>query len=429
MLFPLNGDGVGTIPVTVYPVEPDALADVWTGGITVTGAEQNADEVYKYVTNNFESDEFVIPAGSTDQEAATILYTALSAAASSSKILMAPNGPPPVTPDFPFVTIWKGESAGDINLSIEGTANGLTFAITDAVGPGVNPDGDVTTALAQMGDVWESIIVNCFSRVLDDGNLDLIQTFGETRWGPLVRKPLTSWTGDNRVAVGDQVTSSDSRKDDRIQGTIPDPGSNELPVKIAARAIARIAVIADDNPPQDYRGAQATGLVPGADGVQWTYVERDLAVTSGQSTIKKVDTVVALEDTVTYYHPSGDPLPAYRYLVDIVKLQTILFSLDGIFSAQEWVGSPLIPDNQPTTNKTAKKPKDAVAAISKMVDELGLAAIISDPAFAKTTISAEIDGTNPNRLNVEFSVLLSGNINIIDITANFGFHFGTAPLV
>jgi hypothetical protein len=131
---------------------------------------------------------------------------------------------------------------------------------------------------------------------------------------------------------------------------------------------------------------------------------------------------------VTFYHPDGDPTPAYRYVVDVVKLQNILFNLDLIFATAEWDGAPLIPDDQPTANRSAKKPKNAVAAVASMVDRLGLEAIISDPTTAKASISAEINGSNPKRLDLEFTVQLSGNTNIISVDFNFGFFFGTSPV-
>lgn len=430
MLFPLNGDGVGTVPVTVYPVEAtDVLTHKPTGDILVAG-DQDATETYKFVTNNFEGDEFSIPSGTLALDVAILLHQQLVAASAANKILItSSDAEPTVTPTFTIEDIWSGETAAkQLNLELVGTASGAVVTITQPFSLGPNPDGDVTPALAQVGGIWESLIVNCFDRT-ESENMDVIQSFGEGRWGPLVRRPLTSWTGDNTASAVTQSATSDDRMSDRVSGNFPDPGSNEVGCKIAARSVARMAVIADNNPPQDYRGATASGLVTGDDDVQWTYVERDVAVKSGQSTILKVDDTVRMEDTVTYYHPSGDPLPAYRYAVDIVKLQNIIFNMNLIFEEQQWKGAPLIPDDQATVNKTAKKPKDAKAAISRMIDQLALQAIISDPEFAKSTIVAVINSMNPNRLDITFSVLLSGNINITNIDFNFGFFFGSAPLV
>ena len=205
--------------------------------------------------------------------------------------------------------------------------------------------------------------------------------------------------------------------------------SNDLPFVVAARQLARIAPLANNNPAHDYGSQDATGLTPGADGDQWTYLDRDEAVKKGSSTTEVKDGVINISDTVTFYHPSGDPIPAYRFVVDIVKLQNIIFNLDLIFATKAWDGAPLIPDDQATVNRDAKKPKTAVAAVASMLDSLGLNALISDPETAKANTMAAINDQNPKRLDVVTTVQLSGNTNIISATLEFGFFFGGQAVV
>ena len=288
----------------------------------------------------------------------------------------------------------------------------------------MNPDIDA--ALAQIGEVWESMVMNCLD-IADTTTLDKYSAFGEGRWNPLVRKPLVVFTGNNEVDVATSITVSDARKTDRTNGQLVAPGSNDLPFVTAARQLARIVKLANTNPPHDYGSQQATGLTPGADGVQWTYSQRDAAVKGGSSTIKSKDGVVNVDDVVTFYHPTGDPTPAYRFLVDIVKLQNIIYNINLIFDTPEWDGAPLLPDADPTVNPDAKKPKDAVAAVAALLDNLGLNAIISDPATAKANTFAEIDAQNAKRLNLQVTLALSGNTNQKAIDLNFGFF--TPPLV
>jgi len=272
------------------------------------------------------------------------------------------------------------------------------------------------------------MFLNCMD-VADTATLGKFATFGEGRWGALTRKPMIAFTGNLATTVSAAIAVPDARKTDRTNGQLVAPGSNDLPFVVAARELARIVAVANNNPPRDYGSQDATGLTPGTDGEQWDYLERDQAVKAGSSTIEVKDGVINLSDTVTFYHPDGDPTPAYRFVADIVKLQNIIFNLNLIFATPEWDGAPLIPDDQPTINRDAKKPKSAVAAVASLVDSLGLNAIISDPKTAKTTIVAEIDAGNPKRLNVALTVQLSGNTNIISVDLNFGFFFGTPQIV
>lgn len=423
-LFPVNGDGVGTIPVTVYPLEDDGSGVVATGDITPSVAATVAAS-YLVRVNNIDSEAFVISVGDTVADVVTAATAAINAVLEMPVI--AEDATPGTSTKVGLTSKWKGVSANDIVVEVVGsTTAGNSFAITQPVGGLVNPDID--DALAQVGDVWETMFLNCLD-IADTVTLDKYSVFGEGRWGALTRKPMIAFTGNTEATVATAITVPDARKTDRTNSQLVAPGSKDLPPVVAARELARIVKVANNNPPQDYGSQDATNLVPGTDGEQWNYAQRDQAVKAGSSTVEVKDGVINLSDTVTFYHPTGDPIPAYRFVCDIVKLQNILFNFNLIFATAEWDGAPLIPDNQPTVNRSAKKPKTAVAAVASLLDSLGLNAIISDPETAKANTFAEIDSQNPKRLNLVTTVQLSGNTNIISVDLEFGFFFGTPTVV
>jgi phage tail sheath gpL-like len=419
-LLPLNGDGVGTIPVTVYPLEDDGSGVAAAGDITPVVAQTEAAS-YVVRVNNIDSEAFVINVGDTVADVVTAMTEAVNA------VLDMPVVATDSVTKCDLAAKWAGTSSNQLVVEVVGsTTAGTTFTVTQPTGGLINPDVD--DALNQIGDVWETMVLNCME-VADTQSLDKYQTFGEGRWGALTKKPLIVFSGNIATTVTNATTISDARKTDRINGQLVAPGSNDLPFVVAARQLARIAPIANNNPPHDYGSLQATGLNPGPDVDQWLYNERDEAIKKGSSTIEVKDGVINLSDIVTFYHPTGDPIPAYRYVVDIVKLQNIIFNVNLIFNNPDWDGAPLIPDDQPTINRTAKKPKMAVAAVNSLIDSLGLNAIISDPATAKKETVAVISDQNPKRLDVSMTVQLSGNVNIISIDLNWGFYFGVQPIV
>ena len=419
-LLPVNGDGVGTIPVTIYPMVDDGSGVASAGDITPSGAATEA-AAYIVRVNNIDSEEFVISVGDTVAAMVTAMTAAINA------VLDMPIIASDDTTEVGVASKWAGTSANDLAIEMVGsTTAGVSFAVTQPVGGLVNPD--VGDALTQVGNVWETMVLNCLD-IADTTTLDAYTTFGEGRWGALVRKPLVVLTGNTATSVTAATAISDARPTDRVNAQLVAPGSADLPFIVAARQLARIAAVANNNPPHDYGSQDATGLTPGADGDQWTFADRDSAIKKGSSSVEVKDGVVNISDVVTFYHPTGDPLPAYRYVVDIVKLQNIIFNLDLIFAASEWNGAPLLPDDQPTVNRTAKKPKAAVAAVCSLIDSLGLNAIISDPVAAKAATFAQINEQNPKRLDVSTTVQLSGNTNIISVDLNFGFFFGTATVV
>ena len=419
-LLPVNGDGVGSVPVTVYPLEDDGAAITASGDITpsvTTAALSN----YNIVVNGIPSAAFTVEAG-----AAVADVTAAITAAINSTLEL----PVVATDNTTAVAIdakWGGASGNAITVEVAGaTDKGVTYAVTQPTGGATNPD--VQDALDQVGNVWETLFINAMEST-DTATLDKFAAFGEGRWGVLTRKPMVAFVGNTEADVTTATAVTDARATDRTNSQLVAPGSANLPFVVAARAVARIAPISNNNAPQDYARQRLTGITPGTDAQQWTYPQRDQAVKAGSSTVDVVDNVVNLADTVTFYHPAGDPLPAYRYVNDIVKLQNIIFNVDLIFNTAAWDGAPLIPDDQPTVNATAKKPKMATGALGALWDSLALNAIISDADFAKDNTRANINESNPKRLDIAATFKLSGNANIISTDLNFGFFFGQAAIV
>lgn len=416
-LLPANGDGVGTIPVTVYPLQDATGAAAATGSIAPVGTATKAGQVEIFL-NRIRS-VFAVAVG--DNPAAIVAKIVAAVSAQLDNPVTAVNN---AGTSADFTSKWQGSSANGIIISIVEPGDlGVTFGITEMSGGLVNPS--ISGALAQVGNIWETRVVNCFEST-DTTILDALQTFNEGRWLPLSGMPLTSFSGTTETDVNTAIAVPDARKTDRTNVQIPLPGSENLPLQIAARAVARVASRSQNSPAFDYATLTLTGLTPGSDAQQWDYLQRDQAVKGGSSTIEVVDGIAELSDTVTYYHPSGDPTPAYRYVVDINKVMQILFNVNVRYKQDDWNGAPLIPDDQDTVNPDAKQPKMATADTAAIIDNAAAAAILSDPATAKGTIVSVISSMNPKRLEQSFTVQISGNSNIISIDFNFGFFFGSA---
>lgn len=419
-LLPDNGDGIGTIPMTIYPLVDDVSGAPSTGNI-LPGGTQTEDASYIVRVSNVDSLPFVIAAG---DNVATIA-AAITAAVNGS--INMPVTATDNTTDVDLVSKWEGTSANVMFTEIIGTTTaGTTFTITQQVGGLVNPD--VQAALDQVGDVWETMFLNCLTTT-DATALNAFSAFGEGRWGSLVRKPCVVFTGTITTDATDAILVPEGRKTDRTNSQLVEPGGADLPCVVAASQLARIVVVANEVPAHDYGFQRADGLTPGADADQWLYPDRNLAVKGGSSTIEVKNGVVTVSDVVTFYHPDGDPAPPYRFVKNIVKLQNVIFNIDLEFAQTKWDGAPLIPNSQPVTEPTAKKPKDWIAAAAAIIDNLGLQAIISDPESSKAGLQAEINGSNPDRLDACFPVSVSGNTNIKSIDLKWGYFFGGSTAV
>ena len=413
-IFPRSGGGVGNIPVTIYPIIDGTTA---SSGIIAVVANPTESESYQVDVNGIRSATFVINVGDTYVPVVAAMVEAINSTL-EMPVIAVDNG----TIDLQLTSKWKGTSANNLIVSVVGsTTAGNTFAVTQLTGGLVNPS--VQPALDQFGNVWETMVLNCLETT-DSTAMTAFNNFGEGRWGALVRKPLIVFSGTNEASVSAAIVVPESRKTERVNSQLPAPGSINLPFVIAASQLSEIVLVANNNPPHDYGSQDASGLIPGADGLQWTYTQREQAVKAGSSTIEVKDGVVNISDVVTFYHPTGDTEPLYRFVVDIVKIQNILFNIDFEFARPEWDGAPLIPDNQASSNPSAKKPKSAKAVIASIIDSLASEAIISDPDVAKKSIQAGIDSGNSKRLNIAVSVSVSGNTNVKSIDLNLGFLLG-----
>ena len=422
-LLPANGDGVGDIPVTIYPLVPPG-DNVAAGDITPSGTQTKTQKYY-IVVNNIRSLPITMV---KDDTVADFIAAAITAV---NGILDMPVTASDGTTKLDLTANFAGEVGDGIRFTVEGPVDAeMTFAYTQATGG--SDTADITNALSAIGNVWETHLVNgnLYNTAAD---LDEYSTYNEGRWDPEVRKPLKVYTGTNESTLATVTAVTDARKTDRTNVILTNPGwsaaakvgYNDLPIVIAADQVRRIAKLANADPPHDYGSQRCPRLTPGADSAQWTSSQRQTAVLAGTSTVEVKDGVVNISDVVTCYHPTGEEPPAYRYDVDLEKIATMIYNTDLIFNNSDWDGAPLVPDNQAVKNPSAKKPKAAKAAIDALFDRAALDAIISDPDFAKENSSAGIDGTNPKRLNVKMVFKLSGNANVVSIDLNFGFHYGT----
>lgn len=318
---------------------------------------------------------------------------------------------------------WKGVSGNSILIEVIGESLGVSFAITQMTGGLVNPS--VQPALDAVGETWATMLLNCLN-IEDTVALDAYQTWGEGRWGDIPKKPAVVFTGNTIADMTAATAVCSTRRTDRINSQLVAPGSVNMPFVVAARQLARIAKIANNTPAVSYQAQRATGIIPGTDAQQWDNTKRDQAIKLGSSTIEVKDSVVNLADIVTFYRPTGEEPPAYRKVVNIVKLQNISYNFQLEFAKQEWAAAPLVTDDDPVVLPEARKPKDAKTKANAILVELGKQAIITNVAAAKARTDAKINSQDPDRLDITVEPQLSGNTDRKGVEIKFGFYFGGA---
>lgn len=405
-LFPTAG-AMATFLVSIIPVKKGESGFAVASGSVVVSGEATA-AVSGILSIGGLDVQIAVAKGATAEQVATEIETAVNAEL---------NRPITAAAEEATVTLtarWSGALGNRISLSWSGNAPGLTFALTNFEGGAGVPAVDA--ALASIGEIWETFVLDTYDYKTADGGasllLDVYQTWGEGRWSVLEKKPaLVAHGCTDDYATRTAVT--DSRPSDRINFLIESVGSPELPFVVGARGLLDILTTADSNPAQDYKGTFG-GLKRGTDEQQESYTVRNQAVQKGASTNIASGSVAEINDTVTFYHPAGGgKYPAWRYVVDCVKLMNIVYNLRLITEADDVKGAPLVPDEQVTSNPAALQPKTFKTWFANLAASLGLNALISDVDFTVENIEVSIDSENSKRINYVFPVKVSGNAEVI----------------
>lgn len=422
-LYPTAG-AMATFPVSIIAVQKASGSVAATGSILVTGANATAAAACS-INIGGEDIEFAVSKGDTP---ATVLDNILAAitANTDKPVTAAYVAATENTPAYISLTAkWSGALGNRIPVIINGDVPGLTVAIT-AMADGAGTPA-VDDALASIGEVWETFVLNTFDYKNADGTasslLDTYQVWGEGRWSVLEKKPVMVCSGCvDSYAVRTAVT--DERTTDYVNFLAVSVGAPELPFVVAARALLDILTTADKNPAQNYKGT-LTGIKRGSDAVQENYTVRNMSVQKGSSTNITNGSVAELNDTITMYHPAGSgKFPMRQHVVDAVKLANIVFNLRLITESDEVKGAPLVPDEQVTTNPTALQPKTFRTWFANLANSLGLNALISDVDFTVENLEVTIDSENPKRVNYTFPVKLSGNVEVVSGDVYFGQYLG-----
>ena len=416
VLFPVNGDGVGTVDVSVCALDDGGSGVVAAGAFACTVGTLLPGAVFRFRIGGVLSDWVVVATGDTP----TLLHTKV-ATAINAKVAMpviATGGAPSCT----LAAKWKGITGNDIVLEVVDMTpgSGVTVAITAMASGAINPTIDA--ALAELEEDDTTLIINALGE--DTTALTALAAFNEGRWSELVNRPVVAFYGSATAPNVTAATATDARPTDRTNAKIVAPGSPTLPWVIAAAAVKQIVKEANNNPATGYTGKTLAEVIPGPKSAQWNYTKRDYAMKRGCGTTRVRDGVVKLADVVTMYHPSGEEPPAYRNVVTIVKLANVGYNYRLVFGAPEWESAPIVQSGQVTRNPKARTPASALADSKQILENLSLDAIITDLAYSLKNQTATINPQNQDRIDLVAPVRISGNSQIVDVTLPFSFYFG-----
>lgn len=248
-----------------------------------------------------------------------------------------------------------------------------------------------------------------------------------------VARPFRTLCGD--VSVGSAglnalIALADARLTDRANGILAVPGSASHPAEIAAQAMGHMARINNDRVSQHYVGIQLIGIDPGAVVDRWTkdYDSRDTAVKSGISPTRVENSVVTLQNVITFYRPDSIPVSSngYRSMRNISIIQNMLYNVYVNFKQEKWQGISIVSDtNKVTSAVDRKKARDTGSVIDDLIalaKSFETKAWIYDAGFTITmlkrpgAVSIRTGGLGFDNI---LSVIFSGEGSILDTDIQF----------
>lgn len=421
-LFPASGGGV-SVPVWVYPqaAAGGAAAEVQT--ITVTGTATASGTINVMIAGR------AYPVNITSGDNVTAIGV---------KIYNAINGvlscPVTATKLAGVVTLtakWAGLTSAGITVSVDlGTTSlGSTYAVAE-VTPGTGTPL-IATQLAQFGTQWNNIVINGYGLVAQ--TIGELETFNGVpdpvsptgRFQGTAFRPFVALCG---TVVDDptSITGAAGRKTQVTIAACPAPLSPGLPYEVAAAYAVELAAITQNAPHTDVMDRRlvdvpmpALGTIPAMND----YNVRDADVQLGCSTCEIVDGGYVIHDFVTTFRPDGVAVPQWRYVRDLFVDMNVEYGW-MLRVKTKFAGHTLCNDNDIVTADMTVKPKMVIAEGKAYASDLGKRALIADVQFMQDSLTAQINGTNPQRLDTTFKYKRTGMSRIVATTAKAGFNFG-----
>ena len=151
-LFPKTGNGA-SFPVTIYPVADGDGAVAATGSVAISGTATENGSGKIYIGGI--AAEFAISKGETAADVMAKVITAING------VLEMPVNAGVITDDaIPLTAKFKGTIGNTIKLVWDCDVAGLTFSVIEMSSGAV--DGNVDNALAAIGSVWETVVLDLF---------------------------------------------------------------------------------------------------------------------------------------------------------------------------------------------------------------------------------------------------------------------------
>lgn len=433
--------GNRNVETWVVPQPEDVAAVAADGKISVTGpATEDGSFTIELAGQNFATIQVL--SGETGTQIAAKILAALNAASSSIPTTQVLDG----VNDFEVNLTSKSKGTYgneiDISLNLDGgeLPAGVAIAITAMANGATNPDiQDALNALGTddnqnsehftglvHGYGFETATLDKISLYNGEGNLF------SGNYAKEVGRPFRSLVGDTGVqeaALAALIVLTNDRKQDRTNGVLAAPGSQNHPSEIAALAIALMEYINNGRAEQTYIDEALSEVRLGDDADRWTnkYDNRDAAVKAGISPTLVKSGVLTLQNVVSFYRPDDVPVNSngFRSMRNISIIQNLVNSQKLRFELDKWKQITVVADTTKVNPNSKTKARDIDAVLDELISLAGdfeSNAWIYSAAFTVAKLQeggyVTLRALN-NGFDIRMPVVLSGEGDILNQVIEF----------
>jgi len=408
--------GSGSVAIYAVPIPAAGGASTAAGSITVGGAATSGGTIALFVAGQ------KIPVKVTLSDSASAIASAISNA-----IAAAVNVPVTATPsgaDVSLAVKWAGDTGNDIKVALDLDSGdspkeptGITLTLSQPAGGATDPATDL--ALDALGAAFFTQIAYPYRSAPALASLDAYWT---ARIAPEIKLPflaLIGYTGLRADYIA-HVTPRNSAAETYVLAE----DSSHPPFEVAASAVGVCARSASANPARPWKTLTLPGIRGGARPAL-TYSEHDaIQALGGSTTDVNTDGTVQIHDLVTTYKTNalGAADDSWRYPETIANIQAKFYSLDNLFKGSPFDRAIVVDDSAVTGLAYAVNPKLVKGYALRLVDELWLPnAWSKNRADIKASLTAEIDSTNPGRINVQMTDQMTVGLRIVAVMYQWAF--------
>ena len=339
---------------------------------------------------------------------------------------------------FDLDSKWTTTTANEIDIDIDVNNEDAGISYTLPVMANGGGAFDISTALANIGEIWTTGIINTFDKTL----FDVFEDFngvpsdlgGSGRWNALVAKPLIACTGTKESVKTNLFVFSSGRKDDLTNCMAPAPNSLGFTFEAAANMMGVFLSVMNVKPHSTAADMYYWDMpfpINGEIGAFKNYTGgRDDLVKEGISTVTVDESRgYRIEDFVTFRRldEQAQNQKDWRYCRDIVGIDFNVNYNYRILEETNLYGKTTVPDSATISTDVSKevvKPKQWKGDVYKLFKDLSEVALIADPDFSKASLMVGISGENPKRFNTSFDYQRTATVRISSTTAGAGFYYG-----